>query len=52
MIFEEFIQLKGENLNVSSQNSTGLGLSLCKKFVMLLGGEISVKSELGVGSTF
>jgi len=50
LIFEEFKQLS-EGLTKDFQGS-GLGLSITKKFVNLLGGEISVKSEPGIGSTF
>lgn len=49
-IFDEFIQVKGSLQE--RFKGTGLGLPLSKKFAELLGGNISVKSELGVGSTF
>ena len=36
----------------SSYNGTGLGLAIVKKLVDRLGGEITVKSQQGIGTTF
>jgi len=49
-IFEEWTQIEGE-LQRRIKGS-GLGLPLSKKFAHLLGGDVYVKSELGLGSTF
>lgn len=49
-IFDEFRQAS-EGINRSFEGS-GLGLSICKKYAALLGGGITVESELGKGSTF
>ena len=45
-VFERFAKL-----NQHAQG-TGLGLSICKSIVERLGGQISVSSEFGVGTTF
>jgi signal transduction histidine kinase/CheY-like chemotaxis protein len=49
-IFEEFGQV--ENPLQGRTKGTGLGLPLSRKLAELLGGNVSVKSEPGVGSTF
>jgi two-component system sensor histidine kinase/response regulator len=49
-IFEPFTQL--ESPGVAKPKGTGLGLRISREYAHLLGGEISVVSELGVGSTF
>jgi len=48
-IFDEYRQVKGSDVG---QQGTGLGLSITRKFAELLGGSISVHSEVGKGSTF
>ena len=49
-LFEDFAQV--DSPLQKRLRGTGLGLSLCKRFAALLGGEVGVESEPGVGSTF
>jgi len=48
-IFDAFSQAQAGK---EKQEGTGLGLAISRKFVQLMGGDISVKSELGKGTTF
>lgn len=49
-LFREFTQLASDRtLHLAG---TGLGLTICERFCRLLGGAISVESNLGAGSTF
>jgi CheY-like chemotaxis protein len=49
-VFGEFNQVE-ENKN-RSYDGTGLGLAITKRLVRMMGGDVSVESELGKGSTF
>lgn len=46
-VFERFVQVPG-----ATQGGAGLGLSIVQTIVKAHGGKVSVKSELGQGSTF
>ena len=50
LIFKKFQKLSAQP--TAGENSTGLGLSIVKKYVDLLNGEVWVESEEGKGSTF
>ena len=47
-LFEPFIQLNGQGEN----KGTGLGLTITRQFVQMMGGHISLESTLGEGSMF
>ncbi|RON51479.1 sensor histidine kinase [Pseudomonas frederiksbergensis] len=49
-LFEDFSQV--DSPLQKRLRGTGLGLSLCKRFAALLGGEVGVQSTPGTGSTF
>jgi signal transduction histidine kinase/CheY-like chemotaxis protein len=48
-IFEAFVQTE---TGKQSQQGTGLGLPISKRFIELMGGEITVSSQLGKGTIF
>jgi len=49
-IFEEFTQIPSPLQ--AKVKGTGLGLALCRRLARLLGGDVNVTSEVGVGSVF
>jgi len=49
-IFDHYV--RADSLTVQNLQGTGLGLTITRKLCRLMGGEVAVKSALGVGSTF
>ncbi len=49
-VLERFIQV--DSGYSSGYEGAGLGLSISKAYIEMLGGEIRIESELGKGSTF
>ena len=51
-IFDEFEQVNAGPRGDSMRRGTGLGLSISRRLARLLGGDLTVESELGRGSVF
>ena len=51
-ILEPFVQVQDQSHSADRSCGSGLGLSICRRLVEVMGGELTVESELDRGSTF
>ena len=51
-ILDPFVQVQDPTHSADRAGGTGLGLSICRRLVEMMGGELTVGSEPGKGSTF
>ena len=51
-ILDPFVQVEDPSHAADRTGGSGLGLSICRSLVEVMGGELVVESELGKGSTF
>ena len=50
-IFQPFVQSESKG-RAKSVGGTGLGLAICRRLITMLGGKLTVQSEIGIGSNF
>ena len=51
-VLDPFVQVRDPSHSADRAGGTGLGLSICRSLVEIMGGKLSIESELGKGSTF